>query len=82
MGIEFEIEIITRMDHLNTMFQGNFYNFVAGKVSADWCVLASFTDDVGFIGLCKCVSAVILLSLTIVELDNYVLCRCMLSRSS
>lgn len=39
------------MDHVDIVLEGDFDNLVAGEVGADWSVLSSFADNVGFVGL-------------------------------
>lgn len=43
----------TRVDHLCTVLNGNLDNLVAGEIGSDGGVLATLSNDVGFVGLCK-----------------------------
>lgn len=82
--------MLTRMDHLRAVLQGDLDNLVASEISADRGVLAALANDVGLVGLC---SAAKTRRLSAPNVHNYgqlkeggiirvVLCRCMLRRSS
>ena len=45
--------LLTWVNHLRAMLDGNLDDLVASKVCANRRVLASLADDVGFVGLCK-----------------------------
>lgn len=42
----------TRVDHLNTVLEGDLDNLITGQVGADGGILSTLANDVGFIGLC------------------------------
>lgn len=44
-------EAIARVDHVDIVFDSNFDDLVASKVSTDWSVLSSLSNNVCLIGL-------------------------------
>lgn len=48
--------MLTRVDHLHAVVDGNFDDLVASQISADRGILAALANDVCLIGLCSNIS--------------------------
>jgi hypothetical protein len=44
-------EAVSRMNHVDIVLESDFDNLVASKIGTDRCVLSTFANDIGFVGL-------------------------------
>ena len=45
--------MLTGMDHVDTVQYGDLDNLVDSEVGLNWCVLATLSNHVGLVRLCK-----------------------------